>query len=78
MTPDEMIRAAQDALGAGRTDDYKIQPTRHSDELAATAPALALALWKSELSVVAEEYERKHKEAIERWVACRYEVGSVP
>jgi SMODS and SLOG-associating 2TM effector domain 1 len=58
MTPEEMILAAEDSLGAERTDDYKIEPTRHAGELAAKAPSLALALRKSELSVVSEEYER--------------------
>jgi hypothetical protein len=41
MTPEEMIRAAQDALGAERTDGYKIQPTQHAQELVTRAPSLA-------------------------------------
>ncbi len=63
MTPDEMIRDAKDAFGADRTDDYIIQPSNRAKELAAKAPWLADTLRRSELSVVAEQYERKDREA---------------
>jgi hypothetical protein len=65
MTPEELIRAAQDALGADRTDDYKIQPSKHADELAAKAPSLAAILRRSDLSVLAGQYERKDQQANE-------------
>jgi len=65
MTTEDMIRLAQDALGEDRTDDYRIQPRRHADELAAKASSLAAVLRKSDLSAVAEEYERKDKQANE-------------
>jgi hypothetical protein len=65
MTPEEMIRAAQDALGAERIDDYKIQPTQHAQELATRAPSLAAILRHSDLSVLAEQYEEKEKQAVE-------------
>lgn len=63
MTPEELINAAQDALGKGKPDDYAIEPTKHAAELADKAPALAALLRKSALSTVAEEYERKNGEA---------------
>jgi hypothetical protein len=63
MTPEESIAAAKDALGAQRPDDYKMEPTRHAAELAAKSPVLAQALGRSELSVVAEEYERMDGQA---------------
>lgn len=65
MTPDDMIRFAQDALGPERTDDYKIKPTTHAGDLAEKAPALATILRRSEFSVLAEQYERKDKQANE-------------
>ena len=63
MTTEEMIRAAKDAIGSGRTDDYVIQPTKHAAELLDKAPSLAAMLGSSELSVLAGEYEKKDKEA---------------
>jgi hypothetical protein len=65
MTPEEMIAAAQDALGRASSGDYKIQPANHAQELEAKAPALAALLRSSELSVLAEQYEKKDKEATE-------------
>jgi hypothetical protein len=66
-----LIVAAQQAVGAERTDDYIIQPTVHAGQLAATAPALAAILRKAALSVLAEEYERNDKQAIENQVAFK-------
>src|SRR5215471_8409384 len=65
MTAEEMVPAAQVAIGTATEDDYKIQPTRHADELAAKAPALASLLRNSELSVLAEQYELKDRQANE-------------
>jgi len=61
MTTADMIRAAKDALGTGLAEDYKIQPTTHAAELAEKAPCLAAILGSSELSVLAEEYEKNDK-----------------
>lgn len=63
MTAEESIVAAKDALGIGLPDDYKIQPTKHADELAGKAPALAAILRRSELAVLAEQYEKKDAQA---------------
>lgn len=65
MTSDEMIRAAQEALGEDRADDYRIQPTQHAQGLATKAPALAAVLGRSELKVLAEQYEKKDRQANE-------------
>jgi hypothetical protein len=66
MTREEIILAAKEALGAERTDDYRIRPTRHAEELAAKAPGLAAMLRTSELSTLAEQYDLKDAEADEK------------
>lgn len=63
VTDQEMIDAAFQAIGAGSKEDYKIQPTVHAAELAAKAPTLAAILNRAQFSVLAEEYERKDREA---------------
>ena len=64
MTVQETIAAATNALGVGRSDDYKFQPTAHAAEFASKAPALAAILSRAQFSVLAEEYERKDRDAI--------------
>ena len=59
----QLIDAANQAIGQGAADDYVIAPTRHAESLAATAPALARVLRRSELSSTASQYERKDGEA---------------
>jgi hypothetical protein len=71
MTPEEMIDGAKDALGGDRADDYIIQPSNHAKELAAKAPWLAGALGRSDMSVIAEQYERKDREANEGQVVFK-------
>ncbi len=60
---DQLIRAAGDAIGEGKEDDYVIAPTKHADQLAEQAPALAKILRRSEISTVARLYEEKDAEA---------------
>lgn len=78
MTTEDMIRLAQDALGEDRTDDYRIQPRRHADELAAKASSLAAVLRKSDLSAVAVEYERKDKQANENQAIFKGTASGLP
>jgi cytochrome c biogenesis protein CcdA len=75
MTVPELIAATLNIIGAGRKDDYKIQPTAHAAELASKAPALATILAKAQFSVLAEQYERKDQEAVEGQEAFRSAVG---
>jgi hypothetical protein len=64
VTNQEMIDAALQAIGGGSNKDYKIQPSVHAAEFAAKAPTLAAILNRAQFSVLAEEYERKDREAI--------------
>src|ERR1041384_8121404 len=71
MTAEEIVSAAQVAIGSATGEDYKIQPTLHANEIAAAAPALASLLRKSELSVLAEQYESKDRQANENQAGFR-------
>jgi dsDNA-binding SOS-regulon protein len=63
MEREPLLEAAKDAIGEGKKDDYVIAPSRHADELAMKAPALARILRKSELNATARVYEQKDAEA---------------
>ena len=63
MTREEAMRAAQQIVGSNTANDYVIQPTAHAAQLPADGQALADLLRKSELTVLASEYERKDREA---------------
>src|SRR5207249_4867259 len=62
----QLIDAATKVIGAGRSNDYEIEPTRHADELASTAPALATILRQPEFSVLSQQYEQKDQRAVGR------------
>jgi len=66
-----MIRAAQEALGEGRADDYRIQPTQHAEELANKAPVLAAALENPDLLYFSKRYEEKDQQARENQARFR-------
>lgn len=63
MEYNQLITAAMDAIGEGEKDDYVIAPTKHADQHAGKAPALARILRRSELSAIARLYEEKDTEA---------------
>ncbi len=63
MTREEAIRVAQQIVGSGSANDYVIQPTAHAAQLPTDGQALSDLLRKSELAMLASEYERKDREA---------------
>ena len=63
MTHEDEITAAQQIVGSDAANDYVIHPTDHAAQLPADGKALADLLRRSELAVLASEYERKDREA---------------
>ena len=63
MERDELLVAARDAIGGEGENDYVIAPSKHADQLAGKAPALAKILRGSELSAIARLYEEKDTQA---------------
>jgi hypothetical protein len=63
MSSEELIEAAETAIGAGQSDDYSVAPTTHAASLEAKAPTLCKILGGSRLRTSASEYERKELEA---------------
>jgi hypothetical protein len=59
----EVITRAREAIGEGRPDDYVLAPTKHAEELANKAPALARLLQSSQMETLAHQYERHDREA---------------
>jgi hypothetical protein len=65
MTIQEMIDSAKEALGAAGPDDWKIQPTKHAQELKAKTPELAAILSKSAPLALAQQLEEKDAQAVD-------------
>jgi hypothetical protein len=61
----DLIKAAVDALGQAKGDDYKIEPTRHATALENRAPGLVEILESSHVHVAARQYEEQDENAIE-------------
>jgi hypothetical protein len=65
MTSEEMIGAAKEALGAAGPDDWKIQPTKHAEELKTKAPVLAAILGRSAPFALGQQLDEKDTQAID-------------
>lgn len=63
MSDAEVVKRAVAAIGEGRSDDYILAPTRHAEELAGKAPALAALLRKARIETLARQYERRDRDA---------------
>ncbi|MHB9074690.1 MAG: hypothetical protein ACYC6G_14335 [Desulfobaccales bacterium] len=59
MEPEDAIKAAKEAIGSGKTDDYGIAPTKHAEEFIDKAPTLSDILSSSEVRINAQRYEEE-------------------
>ena len=64
MASDSIFTRAREIIGRQEDDDWKIEPTRHADNLQKRAPQLAAILQSSEVSTEAQRYERSDTEAV--------------
>ena len=63
MASDSVLERATEIVGGEAADDWKIEPTRHADNLRDRSPQLAAILESSEVSAEARRYERSDQEA---------------
>jgi hypothetical protein len=54
---------ARAAIGAQADDDYVLDPTRHADAYAASAPDLAAVLGSARLTTIARQYKQRDEDA---------------
>ncbi len=59
----DLIRAAEEAIGLGDPEDYRIHPTAFLNELASSAPELAAVLEHTSLTETAKRYEEQDTKA---------------
>ena len=64
MEEDSVIRAAAEAIGAGKPNDYIISPTKHAQEFQDRAPALAAILNSAAVKTDALRYEEEDHSAL--------------
>jgi uncharacterized membrane protein HdeD (DUF308 family) len=60
----DLIDRAVVAVGRDQPDDYVLAPTRHAEELAGKAPALARLLRTAKIETLARQYERLDRDAL--------------
>ena len=64
MASDLVVARVKEIIGRQTDDDWKIEPTRHAENLRDTAAPLAAILESSKVSTEARRYERSDKEAV--------------
>lgn len=65
VAPNERGPLAREAIGAASNDDWRLEPTRHADELASRAPELAERLRRAEPMGIADRFAASDQAAID-------------